>query len=50
MADVNVLHLSATVHRVTEDELPQYVERVISKFNIRSYAVSCLAIDSYLAN
>ena len=54
MADVNVPHLSShlstTVHQVTEEELPQYVERMISKFNIRSYAVSYSVINTELVN
>ena len=33
-----------TIHLVTEKELPQYEEYVISKFDLRSYTVSYRAI------
>ena len=29
-----------TTHQVTEKELPQYIENVAFKFNLRSFAVS----------
>lgn len=40
MASALNLSCATTVHQVTEKELPQYVEYVISKFGRRSYKVS----------
>ena len=39
---INIRTLLATVHQVTEMELPQYAENVISKFNLYSYTVHYL--------
>ena len=38
--DVATQSRDTTIHLVTEKELPQYEEYVISKFELRSYTVS----------
>ena len=39
MGDICPAQSYAAFHQVTEEELPKYIENVISDFNLRSHAV-----------
>ena len=43
MGDTRPPKSYTAVHQVTEEELPQYMEYVISDFNLRSHAV-CMPV------